>query len=102
MSSKVPTGPQPWKVLSRDLLLSAMPWLNVYREKVQLPTGRVLDDFYRVVLPDFAAVVPITPTGELVLVRGYKHGLGRIALGTPAGMIHPGEEPLAAARRELL
>jgi ADP-ribose pyrophosphatase len=93
---------QPWKVLARDLLLSAMPWLNVYREKVQLPTGRVLDDFYRVVLPDFANVVPVTEAGELVLVRGYKHGLGRVALTTPAGMIHPGEEPLAAARRELL
>jgi ADP-ribose pyrophosphatase len=102
MTNNPLSSPQPWKVLQRDLLLSAMPWVNLYREKVELPSGRVLDDFYRVVLPDFVAVVPVTEAGELVMVRGYKHGLGRIALAPPAGLIHAGEEPLAAAQRELL
>lgn len=91
-----------WKTLQRDLLLSAMPWMNIYREKVELPSGRVIDDFYRVVLPDFAVVVPVTPGGEMIMVRGYKHGLGRVTLSPPAGMIQPGEAPLVAARRELL
>jgi ADP-ribose pyrophosphatase len=93
---------QPWKVLDRQLLLSALPWLSVYREQVQLPTERIIDDFYRVVLPDFAAVLPVTAAGEIVMVRGYKHGLGRAALSVPAGLMHPGEPPLDAARRELL
>ncbi len=93
---------QPWKVLDRHLLLRALPWLSVYREKVELPTKRVIDDFYRVVLPDFAAAVPVTPAGEVVMVRGYKHGLGRVALSVPAGLMHPGEPSLCAAQRELL
>jgi ADP-ribose pyrophosphatase len=92
----------PWKSLGRQVLLEARPWLQIFRERVQLPGGRVLDDFYRVVLPDFAMVVPVTPTGELVMVRGYKHGLGRVNLSPPAGLLEPGEEPLEGARRELL
>src|SRR5438552_2351690 len=92
---------QPWKLLSRQLLLSAPPWLTVYREHVELPSSRIIDDFYRVVLPDFAAAVPVTAAGEIVMVRGYKHGLGRVALSVPAGLMHAGEPPLNAAQREL-
>jgi ADP-ribose diphosphatase len=93
---------RPWKVAARTLLLSAEPWLSVYQERVELPTGHCIDDFYRVVLPDFAIVVPITPEGEVVMVRGYKHGLGRVTLSPPAGLVEPGEDPLATAQRELL
>lgn len=93
---------RPWKVLEQQQLLSAPPWLRVYRERVQLPSERIIDDFYRVVLPDFAVVLPVTVTGEILLVRGYKHGLGRATLTVPAGLINPGEPPLDAARRELL
>lgn len=102
MVSKEPAKLQPWKVLDRQLLLSAMPWLSVYREQVQLPTDQVIDDFYRVVLPDFAAVLPVTTDDEFIMVRGYKHGLGKTALSVPAGLMNPGEPPLDAARRELL
>jgi ADP-ribose pyrophosphatase len=92
---------RPWKVAARRLLLAAPPWLSVYQEKVELPTGRSIDDFYRVVLPEFAVVVPITTDGRIVMVRGYKHGLGRVTLSPPAGLLNAGEEPLAAAQREL-
>ena len=93
---------RPWKLLNASLLISAPPWLKVFCERVELPNGRVLDDFYRVVLPDFAVIVAVTPDRRLVMVRGYKHGLGRITLTAPAGIIEPGESPLVAAQRELL
>lgn len=96
------TALRPWKVASQRLLLSASPWLSVYQEQVILPSGHRIDDFYRVVLPDFAVVVPFTPGGEVVMVRGYKHGLGRATLSPPAGLMEPGEDPLTAAKRELL
>jgi ADP-ribose pyrophosphatase len=83
-------------------LVSAPPWLKVYREKVALPSGRLLDDFYRVVLPHFVVIVAVTSNRDLVMVHSYKHGLGRVSLTAPAGFIEPGESPLEAARRELL
>jgi len=91
-----------WRSLGRELMLSAAPWLEVYREQVELPSGRVIPDFYNIVLPAFAVVVPWTENGEVVLVRGYKHGVGRINLSPPAGLIEAHEEPLTAAKRELL
>ena len=91
-----------WKRLESSLLLSALPWLRVYRERVELPDGRTLDDFYRIVLPDFAVVVPVTEAGELVMIRSYRHGPGRVSLNAPAGLINPGESALQCAQRELL
>jgi ADP-ribose pyrophosphatase len=102
MSDAARNGLRPWTVLGQQLLLSAPPWLAVYQERVELPTRRVLDDFYRIVLPDFVEVVPVTESGEIIMVRGYKHGLGDVTLSPPSGMIHADEEPLLAARRELL
>jgi ADP-ribose pyrophosphatase len=93
---------QPWKRRGTDLVLSASPWVEVYREQVELPSGRVIDDFYRVVLPDFAAVVAVTAQQRLVMVCGYKHGIGRVVQSVPAGLVDQGESPLDAARRELL
>lgn len=51
---------------------------------------------------DWVNVVPVTATGELVLVRQYRAGLGALSLEIPGGIIDPGEAPDDAARRELL
>lgn len=93
---------KPWKLLETSRFTSVEPWFQIFREKVELPGGRVLDDFYRIVMPDFAMVVPVTPGGELLMVRGYKHGPRKVCLSAPGGMIEPGESPLKAAKRELL
>ena len=93
---------QPWKLLDASLVVSASPWLELYRETVVLPSGRIIEDFYRVVLPDFSVVVAVTEEKQLVMVRGYKHGLKRICLSAPAGLLEPSEAALAAAQRELL
>jgi len=69
---------------------------------VELPNGRALDDFYRIILPHFAVAVPFTKAGEMVMIRSYKHGAERVTLCAPAGLINPGESPLQAAQRELL
>jgi len=91
-----------WKLLQTKQVFSAAPWLTVHCDTAELPGGRVVDDFYRVVLPDFAVVVPLTDANEMVMVRGYKHGLGRVSISAPAGYVDPGESSLEAAKRELL
>ena len=58
----------------------------------------------RVVLEsvDWINVVALTPDGLSIMVDQYRFGIGARTLETPGGMVDPGEEPLAAARRELL
>ncbi len=50
---------------------------------------------------DAVIVVPLLSDGRLVLERIYRHPYRRYFLEFPAGGIEPGEEPCAAAGREL-
>ena len=89
-----------WRVLSRRRLFDGRPWVEVWAEDVELPDGRVMKGFYKLAMPDYVVVVPFVEQGVLVQ-RQYKHGAGRVGLHLPAGYIEAGEEPLAAAQREL-
>lgn len=91
----------PWEVLSRREVVHAPPWLRAWVERVRLPSGRTIDDFWQLSMPDFAVVVAQTEGGDIVLVRLYRHGARRITLSLPGGFVEAGEEPLATAQREL-
>ena len=58
-------------------------------------------DFVVMEAPDWVNVVPLTPDGQVVLVRQYRHGNRRVSLEVPGGMVDPGESPEAGALREL-
>ena len=92
----------PWRVLSRETALDASPWVRCWRERVEIPSGRVFDDFYTLELPDYAVVFALTDSGDVVMERNYRHGVGEACTVLPAGIIETGEAPEAAARRELL
>ncbi len=51
--------------------------------------------------PDWCNVLAETEAGELVLIWQYRFGSDELSLEVPGGVIDPGEEPAAAARREL-
>ncbi len=51
--------------------------------------------------PDWVNVVALTPADEVVLIRQYRHGADRVHVEVPGGMVDPGEDHGAAARREL-
>lgn len=51
--------------------------------------------------PDWVNVVALSPGGELIMVRQWRHGTRAVELEVPAGVIDPGESPLEAAAREL-
>ena len=93
---------RPWRTLSRRTLLERPPWVAVGDERVELPDGRVVDDFNWVRLRDYAVVVALTDGGEVVIERSYKHGARRVAISLPAGYLEQDEDPQTTARRELL
>jgi ADP-ribose pyrophosphatase len=45
-------------------------------------------------------IIPVTANGDIVLVRQYRHAIGRRAWELPAGSLKPGEDVERAARRE--
>jgi 8-oxo-dGTP pyrophosphatase MutT (NUDIX family) len=49
-----------------------------------------------------AAIVPITPNGDVILVRQFRVPVRRTLVEVPAGLLDlDGEDPLTCARREL-
>ena len=68
-------------------------------ESITLPRGDQIDaEIIR--HPGSVVLIPITDTGEIVLVRQYRHAIGRWAWELPAGSLKAGEEPASAAVRE--
>jgi len=93
---------KPWTTLDRRVEFSGGPIREIVRETVQLPDGRIIPDFYTARMGDYALVYAVTTEGKVLVLRQYKHGLGRVCLTFPGGYVAPGEDPAVAAERELL
>ncbi|MEO1701520.1 MAG: NUDIX hydrolase [Pseudomonadota bacterium] len=91
-----------WKTIRQDVVFDASPYLKVLKQRVELPNGALIEDFYQVELRHFVVVVPLLPDGKIITITQYKHGLGRSSLTFPAGFVEENEKPEAAAARELL
>lgn len=74
--------------------------LHVRQDTVRLPNGRDAIREY-VVHPGAVAILALDDDGRIVMERQYRYPLGREFIEIPAGKIDPGEDDLAAARREL-
>lgn len=91
-----------WKVVESEYLHRA-PWLTVRREKIALPNGNFIPEYYVLEYPDWVNVLAITRSGDFVFVRQYRHGLGATSYELCAGVRDPEDvTPMDAARRELL
>ncbi|MEJ7596901.1 MAG: NUDIX hydrolase [Kofleriaceae bacterium] len=50
---------------------------------------------------DWVNVIALTRDDQVVLIRQFRPGTGKVCLEIPGGMVDPGEEPDVAAAREL-
>lgn len=90
-----------WQTVSSQLVFDN-PWCKVRQDRVQLPSGLVVEVYFVSVRPDIALVLPITEDADIVFVRQYRHGVGEILLELPAGAFDPRQEDsYIAAKREL-
>jgi ADP-ribose pyrophosphatase len=72
---------------------------TVQVESITLPNGHPLEaEIVR--HPGSVVIVPVHEDGRVVLVRQYRHALGRSVWELPAGSLKLGEDPGAAAARE--
>ena len=89
-----------WETLNSVTLLESN-YVTVKKDRVQLPDGVVIDDFYTVKIQDAALVVAMTSDGQFLLKSEYRYACGEDVIECPAGMVETGEEPLTTAQREL-
>lgn len=88
-----------WRTLGRDYLYRN-PWCAFRVDEVRLPGGMEIE--YGVLESGgFAAVVPVTDGGAVVLVRQWRQPLEEFTLELPSGGVDAGEDPREAAGREL-
>jgi ADP-ribose pyrophosphatase len=91
-----------WKTLHRTTLLTHDKYLTVENHTIELPGGQVLDNWAWLTTPDYINVVAVTTDGEFICFRQTKYAVEGVSLAPVGGYIEPGEDPLAAAQRELL
>lgn len=103
-SEMQPPKMQPWTTLARTPVLQAGNgrFLKVEYHTVQLPDGRVIEEWPWLVTPDYINVVAETAEGHFLCFRQTKYAANGVTLGIVGGYLEPGEAPLAAAQRELL
>ena len=73
-----------WTTLDSKLVFDHR-WYRLRQDKVALPNGQIVDDYFVSLRPDIATILPITAQGEIVLVRQYRQGVDEVLLELPAG-----------------
>ena len=87
------------RVLEEELLHRGRVF-DLVRRVLELPSG--LRQVWELVEhPGAVAVVALTDRGEVVVVRQFRAAAGDWMVEIPAGRLDPGEDPRAAAEREL-
>lgn len=91
-----------WRTISSEKLVDDYH-VSVLKNKVELPDGAVIEDFYTVRIPDAAMICALTPDGKVILKSEYRYACGEEVFECPAGMFEENEsDPLSVAKRELL
>ncbi len=91
-----------WKTIKREQVLDLSPFLKVEQHTIVLPDGHVIEKWPWIITPDFVNIAVITTEGEYLVFHQTKYSITGTTLAPVGGYIEPGEEPLAAAKRELL
>ena len=90
-----------WKLISRRKVYDCSPYINIFKDKVILPNGNILDDYHRIEIRDAVILLVEDNEKRLMIYKEYRHGIGRESFTLPAGGIEDGESIENASLREL-
>ena len=88
-----------WKTLSEKVILNTVVF-DVTVHENQSSNG-VKGDYYVMKAPDWVITIP-EKDGKFLMVKQWRHGEKALSVEFPGGVIDKGEEPEAAAAREIL
>jgi len=89
-----------WKTLSSQEVYKTA-WFTIKKDQVAIHTGKELTYSYMVLPHPAVTIVAVNHDGEVLLQKNYRYTLRTRLWELPAGN-SDGEEPLTAAKRELL
>ncbi len=91
-----------WDILQREVVAD-FGLFRVQNKQVRSPRTGQVRPVKAIQFPDWVMVLPLTAAREVVMVRQYRHGIERVCLELPGGLIDPQDpSPREAAGRELL
>jgi ADP-ribose pyrophosphatase len=90
-----------WRRIARRSIYETK-FLKVYEDEIELPSGKIIDDFSVVSFPDGVMIVATDMDGKLIVQHEYKYAVDDRILTMPAGGMEAGEDAIAVAKRELL
>jgi ADP-ribose pyrophosphatase len=90
-----------WKKQSKKIIANN-GLVSAELHTVELPSGKIIDDYLYIKPKDGALVVATTNRQELILLEHYKYAINRTILTLPGGLADTAKENLLeTARREL-
>lgn len=91
---------KPWKEMSREVIFEKF---NRKVEEVTFLTPDNKKEKYWIRNEQkVATVLALTPEKKVILCQQFRHGPKKVLTEFPGGLVNEGEEPIVAAKRELL
>lgn len=92
---------KPFKILKTEILVNE-PFAKMERETIELPDGSTKYWYTNRGASDIVRVFPVLDTGEIMMLKMYRHGVQGEVYEFPAGMVDWEEAPERSVERELL
>ncbi len=89
-----------WLTLNSQKILQAMVFRYIKVQR-QSQDSQKVGEFDVVQCFHWVNIIAITSDQKIVLVKQYRHGTDLVTTEIPGGAVHPGEDFLLAAKREL-
>lgn len=113
---KNPEAALAWEEVRTEHLVTDR-WIDFRKSAFRLPDGSVQEPYYTYSRRSYAVIVASDEDGHFLCVRQFRYGIGKVTIEFPAGgiacegdteytapdaLMAKTEDPLAAAKRELL
>jgi ADP-ribose pyrophosphatase len=82
--------------------ISNHQYFTARKDKYQMQSGKIVEEYFVVELPESACVVALTNENKIVMVSQYRHPISQYTLELPGGFIEKNEPKEQAIARELL
>jgi 8-oxo-dGDP phosphatase len=77
-------------------------WIDLRADDCTTPAGVNVSPYYVLRYPDWAHSICLDRDDRICVVKQYRHGASKVMKELPGGVVETGEDPLEAAKRELL